>query len=149
MDGWWQDEGRQRVKILALLEVDEKMAGKDASDYVERALGQMEGSRIRLVDHRRADDAEAEMFMASDYLERAYRIQQRNYRKWDAQNALDELFPYERPKPDEVAGALFGPPEGDLIEAIVDRFEKDFDCNVPENDMWRNACNNVLKELEG
>lgn len=36
-----------------------------------------------------------------------------------------------------------------LIPEMADRFDKDHDCNVSENDMWRNAVEKVLSEHSG
>lgn len=101
--------------------------------------------------------------MTEAEIEAAYRYQESRYRKDDAKRQLDYfVFGYDKPgfdgNPDDASvGELedmadFEERYGISYSAakeLVDSFEAEFyaifDCNVPENDLWHTAIEEVLK----
>ena len=72
-------------------------------------------------------------------IEEAYRVRQREYQKDDAEQMLDTLHERDQISVEERDRGL------SLLDEIADRYEKDLDCNIPENTQWESACRNVLK----
>lgn len=77
--------------------------------------------------------------LPDDFLEYAFRVQQRKYMRQDAKNILLELYDNkEITKLEHDAGI-------EKIEQIVDLFEKRRDMNLPDNSVWREACYQIVK----
>lgn len=105
--------------------------------------------------------------MSQDEIEAAYRYQESQYRKADALTQLNYfVFGYDEPyfgdNPDDASGgeaedlAYFEEQYGvsySVAKEFVDGFEAEFyaifDCNIPENELWHTAIENVLKEVKG
>ena len=85
--------------------------------------------------------------MNEDQIEAAYRYQERHYREMDARCFIDERL--ERVNGDkEEFEKEYGVSYDDVIEDVdylASRFMEEFDCNVPENEIW----NTVLDEYFG
>mgnify|MGYP006916194814 CR=1 FL=1 len=95
--------------------------------------------------------------LTNEELEEAYREREREYRLQDAETHLLWLVDGE---PDTDAEddftSVYGFPyteaidkgsEHYLLDAIVDEFERSFDCNIAENDTWQHAVETVLNDL--
>lgn len=94
--------------------------------------------------------------MTEEQIEAAFRYQERQYRKEDAKYQLDE-FVYGC-SPDELNAIdrqmqelsfrrwykMEAADAYKLIDEILDRFDKIFSCEIPENTIWENAIRAVL-----
>lgn len=94
--------------------------------------------------------------MTEEQIEAAFRYQERQYRRMDAESQLDEFIYGDNPgnlmridreiqEMDfkemyemEVADAY------ELLDEIVDRFDKMFTCEIGENTIWQEAIRAVL-----
>lgn len=98
--------------------------------------------------------------MTAEEIEAAYRYQERQNRLLDAKrhyllfvygidpDELEQLdLEYQEANFEEEYG--FPVPEGyKMLDAFVDRYEDLFDCNVAENDTWRNAIEQELADCK-
>lgn len=73
-----------------------------------------------------------------EQVEEDYRERERDYREQDAYRHLLEYFDGDKEKVDMLYD------ETDL-SLLVDRFEDEFDCNVPENEIWEQVVENYVK----
>ena len=80
--------------------------------------------------------------MTSEQIEAAYRYRELQYRISDAKNQLElnadwieEKYGYSNDEAIEYA------------EELAERFQDDFDCNVPENEAWNNCIAEVFDGL--
>ena len=86
----------------------------------------------------------ASYMMTEDQIEAAYRYQEEHYREMDARHFIDERLEWVDGDKD-VFEKEYGVSYNDAIEDIdylASRFMDEFDCNVPENEIW----NEVLYE---
>lgn len=89
-------------------------------------------------------------------IETAFREQQRSYMIMDAESHLTELS-------DELEGdgsslrkvygisletAIDEKSPDYLLDSVVDMYERHFDCNIDENTTWRNAVEDMLKDVK-
>lgn len=76
--------------------------------------------------------------MTEDQIEAAYRYQETHYREMDAKRFIDERLEWlEGDK--EAFEKEYGVSYDDAIEDVdylASRFMDEFDCNVPENEVW-------------
>lgn len=89
----------------------------------------------------------ASYVMTEDQIEAAYRYQEEHYREMDARHFIDERLEWADSDKD-VFEKEYGVSYNDAIEDIdylASRFMDEFDCNVPENEIW----NEVLGEYFG
>ncbi len=89
----------------------------------------------------------ASYVMTEDQIEAAYRYQEEHYREMDARHFIDERLEWVDSDKD-VFEKEYGVSYNDAIEDIdylASRFMDEFDCNVPENEIW----NEVLGEYFG
>lgn len=77
---------------------------------------------------RNFDGVDYDIELTPDELERAYRTQEENYRREDAEL---HLAPYIE------SGDILEESVSDVVlDELVDRFFDFYDCNIPENDIW-------------
>ena len=70
--------------------------------------------------------------LTPDAIEAAYRYRERQYRLEDAARHYEDGFGF--------------PATVNELEAMVDRFFVDADCNVPENDTWERVIEELARE---
>lgn len=76
--------------------------------------------------------------MNEDQIEAAYRYQETHYREMDARHFINERLEWLNGNKDEFEKE-YGVSYDDAIEDIdylASRFMDEFDCNVPENEIW-------------
>ncbi len=76
--------------------------------------------------------------MTEDQIEAAYRYQETHYREMDARHFINERLEWLNGNKDEFEKE-YGVSYDDAIEDIdylASRFMDEFDCNVPENEIW-------------
>lgn len=76
--------------------------------------------------------------MTEDQIEAAYRYQEEHYREMDAKRFIDERLAWLDDDKDAFEKE-YGVSYDDVIEDInylAGRFMDEFDCNVPENEIW-------------
>lgn len=77
--------------------------------------------------------------LTGEETERAYREMEHSYLMQDACIHLDNYYEDNDMKvPEEY--------DGDFIDLLVERYEDERDCNVPENDTWDNVISENIKE---
>ena len=102
--------------------------------------------------------------MTEQEIEAAYRYQEHQYRLQDAKRHLnilafglcDDESGFDVPAYDEqknyfaeIYGISYDQAmTDDMLEAYLDQFEDDFDCNTDENSLWEDAIRAVLKALK-
>lgn len=85
--------------------------------------------------------------MTEDQIEAAYRYQEEHYREMDAKRFIDERLAWLDDDKDAFEKE-YGVSYDDVIEDVnylAGRFMDEFDCNVPENEIW----DEVLDEYFG
>lgn len=92
--------------------------------------------------------------MTEAEIEAAYRYQESQYRKMDALRQLNcFIFGHDDPNFEIEAACLSDFEERygvsysaaqELIDIFIEKFYDIFDCNVPENDIWQTAIEEVL-----
>lgn len=76
--------------------------------------------------------------MTEDQIEAAYRYQEEHYREMDAKHFIDERLEWLDGDKDAFEKE-YGVSYDDVIEDVnylAGRFMDEFDCNVPENEIW-------------
>lgn len=76
--------------------------------------------------------------MTEDQIEAAYRYQEAHYREMDAKRFIDERLEWLDGDKDAFKKE-YGVSYDDVIEDVdylASRFMDEFDCNVPENEIW-------------
>lgn len=76
--------------------------------------------------------------MTEDQIEAAYRYQEEHYREMDAKRFIDERLAWLDDDKDAFEKE-YGVSYDDVIEDVnylAGRFMYEFDCNVPENEIW-------------
>nr|DAV61913.1 MAG TPA: hypothetical protein [Caudoviricetes sp.] len=76
--------------------------------------------------------------MTEDQIEAAYRYQEEHYREMDAKRFIDERLAWLDDDKDAFEKE-YGVSYDDVIEDVnylAGRFMDEFDCNVPENEIW-------------
>lgn len=76
--------------------------------------------------------------MTEDQIEAAYRYQEEHYREMDAKRFIDERLEWLDGDKDAFEKE-YGVSYDDVIEDVdylASRFMDEFDCNVPENEIW-------------
>lgn len=86
-----------------------------------------------------------EIELTEEEIEQAYRIQERNYRLQDAENALRSEYDAEKIS-DEEMERLDGNEE--FYEAALAIFEKNENCNIPENTIWEIAIEKAKEDFQ-
>lgn len=114
-------------------ETDDGMQYLDETDV---ALGDMENKRLIAECKRRGIWPDAET---------AYRKQEHEYLRQDADRHLEEYFE-EHVR--EYIETTFLSDKNELIEQLVSMFEDMRDCNVSENDTWDNVIAKYVKDIQ-
>lgn len=86
-----------------------------------------------------------EIELTDEEIEQAFRVQEKRYRMEDAENAIQTLYEGEQISEDDMEKIK---ENKKFKEAVLDMFDKRFNCNVPENVIWEIAVKEVLKEVD-
>lgn len=76
-----------------------------------------------------------EIELTEEEIEQVYRIQEKNYRLQDAENALHAAYDAEKISDEEMEKLSCE----QFYEIALGVFEKCFNCNIPENEIWELA----------
>lgn len=86
-----------------------------------------------------------EIELTAEEIEQAFRIQEKKYRLEDVRNAIYSAYESEQISEEDYEKIQ---DNEKFQEAVLDEYEKRFNCNVPENVTWEYALKEVLKEVD-
>lgn len=86
-----------------------------------------------------------EIELTDEEIEQAFRVQEKRYRMQDVENAIQTAYESEQISEEDMGKIK---DNEKFKEAVLDVFDKNFNCNVPENVIWEIAVKEVLKEVD-